>query len=187
MMFAPVWPDGHHPDMADDINSQLTIGLPSGRHADAERWLGWGPPSTNAGLSAFVFAPKRRRLVRDPEKWEPVFPRDKCENAFVAGSCLNNNLKRDGDSTLSHRALVPEKRDANCYRRPRRATAIPNRNAINSDPRGASRATLLRMLSGIPGFLAASIAFLIVRIASFTASDSSAVEDFGSMVGSRPS
>jgi hypothetical protein len=34
----------------------------------------------------------------------------------------------------------------------RRATATPNRNAINSEPRGASRTILLKMLNGIPGF-----------------------------------
>ena len=32
----------------------------------------------------------------------------------------------------------------------RRATAAPNRNATNSEPRGASRAMLLKMLNGMP-------------------------------------
>jgi hypothetical protein len=34
----------------------------------------------------------------------------------------------------------------------RRATATPNKNAANSEPRGASRAMLLKMLNGILGF-----------------------------------
>jgi hypothetical protein len=39
-----------------------------------------------------------RRLTHDPEKWIPVFPRDKC-GAFARRSCANNELKRDGAST----------------------------------------------------------------------------------------
>ncbi len=34
----------------------------------------------------------------------------------------------------------------------RRATRTPSRNAINNEPSGASRAILLRILNGIPGF-----------------------------------
>src|ERR1035441_10427527 len=49
----------------------------------------------------------------------------------------------------------------------RRATATPNRNAINSDPRGASRAMLLKMLNGMPGFRPASIASLTRLIVPF--------------------
>jgi hypothetical protein len=39
---------------------------------------------------------------------------------------------------------------ANHHRR--RATATPNRNATNSEPSGASRAILLKMLNGILAF-----------------------------------
>ena len=40
----------------------------------------------------------------------------------------------------------------------RRATATPNRNATSSEPSGASRAMLLRMLRGMPGFRPVSMA-----------------------------
>ena len=69
----------------------------------------------------------------------------------------------------------------------RRATATPNRSAINSEPRGASRAILLKMLNGIPGFRPASIAPLTRWTVPFTASETSATVDFGSGTGSKPS
>src|SRR5450631_199829 len=69
----------------------------------------------------------------------------------------------------------------------RRATATPNRKAINSEPRGASRAILLKMLNGIPGFRPASIAPLTRLTVPFTASETSAMVDFGSGTGSKPS
>jgi hypothetical protein len=52
----------------------------------------------------------------------------------------------------------------------RRATAIPNGNATNSEPRGASRAMLLKMLNGMPGFRPLSIALPIRWTVPFTAS-----------------
>jgi hypothetical protein len=69
----------------------------------------------------------------------------------------------------------------------RRATATPNRNATNSEPSGASRATLLKMLNGIPGFRPASIAPLTRWTVPFTASETSAMVDFGSGTGPKPS
>jgi hypothetical protein len=45
----------------------------------------------------------------DPEKWEPVFPRDKRE-AFARRSCSNNKIERDDDSKKSHPALDSTKR-----------------------------------------------------------------------------
>jgi hypothetical protein len=39
------------------------------------------------------------------------FPRDKRENAFAWRSCLDNNLKRDGDLIPSNRALGRKRRD----------------------------------------------------------------------------
>src|SRR5579883_1505633 len=69
----------------------------------------------------------------------------------------------------------------------RRARATPNRNAIIREPRGASRAILLRMLNGIPGLRPASIAPLTRLTVPFTASETSAMVDFGSRTGSRPS
>jgi hypothetical protein len=69
----------------------------------------------------------------------------------------------------------------------RRATATPNRNATNSEPRGASRAMLVKMLNGIPGLRPASIAPLIRWTVPFTASETSARVDFGSGPGSKPS
>ena len=53
-------------------------------------------------------APVEERLTppeHDPEKWVPVFPRDKRE-AFARRSCSNKKMKRDDDSKKSHRALV---------------------------------------------------------------------------------
>jgi hypothetical protein len=61
----------------------------------------------------------------------------------------------------------------------RRATATPNRNATNSEPRGASRAILLKMLNGIPGFRPASIAPLTLLTVPFTSSETSAMLDLG--------
>src|SRR6476660_5079641 len=69
----------------------------------------------------------------------------------------------------------------------RRATATPSKNATNSEPSGASRAMLLRMLSGMPGFLPFSIASPTRLAAPLTASDTSAIVDFASGLGSRPS
>jgi hypothetical protein len=43
-------------------------------------------------------------LEHDPEKWVPVFPRDKRE-AFARRSCSNKNIERDDDSKKSHPAL----------------------------------------------------------------------------------
>src|SRR5260370_30249890 len=46
-----------------------------------------------------------RSLVNhDPEKWVPVFPRDKRE-AFARRSCSNKKIERDDDSKKSHPAL----------------------------------------------------------------------------------
>lgn len=69
----------------------------------------------------------------------------------------------------------------------RRATATPNRNAINSEPSGASRAILLKMLNGIPGLRPTSIAPLTRWTVPFTASETSAMVDFGSGAGPKPS
>ena len=55
--------------------------------------------------------------------------------------------------------------------------ATPKRNAIASEPSGASRATLERTLSGMPGFRPASIAALARAIAAFSASIASDVPD----------
>jgi hypothetical protein len=53
-----------------------------------------------------AMAAKRNRLVEhDPEKWIPVFPRDKRE-AFARRSCSNKELERDDDSKKSHHALA---------------------------------------------------------------------------------
>src|SRR3981189_2930115 len=43
-------------------------------------------------------------LEHDPEKWVPVFPRDKRE-AFARRSCSNKKIERDDDSKKSHPAL----------------------------------------------------------------------------------
>src|SRR6185312_2887547 len=69
----------------------------------------------------------------------------------------------------------------------RRAKATPKRNATNSEPIGASRAILLRMLKGIPGFRPASIAPFTRSTDPLTAFETSAKADLASRTGSRPS
>ncbi len=66
----------------------------------------------------------------------------------------------------------------------RRATAMPKRKATNSEPSGASRAMLLKTLNGIPGLRPASIVSLILFTVPITASETSAIVDFGSGAGS---
>ena len=58
-----------------------------------------------------------------------------------------------------------------CLLQRRRATATPSKNATSSEPSGASRAMLLSMLSGMPGFLPFSIASLTRLAAPLTASE----------------
>ena len=50
-----------------------------------------------------------RGLKHDPEKWVPVFPRDKRE-AFARRSCSNKKIERDDGSKKSHPALRAFKR-----------------------------------------------------------------------------
>src|SRR5579872_1279050 len=71
--------------------------------------------------------------------------------------------------------------------RVRRPIAIPMRKANSSEPSGASRATLARTLSGIPGCRPASIAACARRTAAFNASNASVAPDLGWGTGSRPS
>src|SRR5438445_4861869 len=52
-----------------------------------------------------------KRLEHDPEKWVPVFPRDKRE-AFARRSCSNKKVERDDDSKKSHLALAGSRRGA---------------------------------------------------------------------------
>ena len=51
-----------------------------------------------------------KELEHDPEKWAPVFPRDKRE-AFARRSCSNRKIERDGDSKKSRPALVANQPD----------------------------------------------------------------------------
>src|SRR6266851_10204662 len=55
----------------------------------------------NHDAGAVVFRP----LEHDPEKWVPVFPRDKRE-AFARRSCSNKKIERYDDSKKSHPALA---------------------------------------------------------------------------------
>src|SRR5713101_1263825 len=57
----------------------------------------------NHDAGAVVFRP----LEHDPEKWVPVFPRDKRE-AFARRSCSNKKIERNDDSKKSHPALSRE-------------------------------------------------------------------------------
>src|SRR3984957_18033899 len=63
----------------------------SGRSARAACWRDRTGSTTGGG-------------EHDPEKWVPVFPRDKRE-AFARRSCSNKKIERDDDSKKSHRAL----------------------------------------------------------------------------------
>ncbi len=90
-------------------------------------------------------------------------------------------IRSDHDLALAVRAAD----SGSAYQR--RATATPNRNAARSEPSGASRAMLLKMLKGMPGFFPASMAPPILLAVPLTASDTSATVDFGSGAGSRPS
>src|SRR6266850_928372 len=69
------------------------------------------------------------RLEHDPEKWAPVFPRDKRE-AFARRSCSNKKIERDDESKRSHHALgvrgfaSPEIHDVARGRRLRRSNQI---------------------------------------------------------------
>jgi len=47
-----------------------------------------------------------KAIEHDPEKWVPVFPRDKRE-AFARRSCSNKKIEWDDDSKKSHPALAP--------------------------------------------------------------------------------
>src|SRR5450759_1438631 len=100
---------------------------------------------------------------------------------------ISHQPRASPDSTsLASRIEFPTMTAPSNHHR-RRATATPNRNAINSDPRGASRAILLKMLNGMPGFRPASIASLTRLAVPLTASEISAMPDFGSGAGSKPS
>src|SRR4029077_4547815 len=46
------------------------------------------------------------RLKHDPEKWKPVFPRDKRGTAFARRSCSNKEMGSCCDSTQSHHDLT---------------------------------------------------------------------------------
>src|SRR5882672_12688752 len=67
--------------------------------------------STNFTMSrgrarpGWQFARRQQSLEHDPEKWVPVFPRDKRE-AFARRSCSNKKIERDDDSKKSHPALA---------------------------------------------------------------------------------
>ena len=50
---------------------------------------------------------RRAMLEHDPEKWIPVFPRDKRE-AFARRSCSNNKMSDEHDSTQLKHALAPQ-------------------------------------------------------------------------------
>src|SRR5882724_41723 len=78
-----------------------TSGLP-------DRGLGFCPSEDSAAKRdpATARSPDffSRFLEHDPEKWVPVFPRDKRE-AFARRSCSNKKIERDHDSKKSHPAL----------------------------------------------------------------------------------
>src|SRR6266704_4354079 len=64
-------------------------------------------------MAAFA-ATREFRGEHDPEKWVPVFPRDKRE-AFARRSCSNRKIERDDDSKKSHAALDPVTRPSSAH------------------------------------------------------------------------
>jgi putative endonuclease len=70
-------------------------------------------------------------LQHDPEKWVPVFPRDKRE-AFARRSCSNKKIERDDDSKKSHPALEARARE-HSLKRWRRAWKIALIEKLNPD------------------------------------------------------
>jgi hypothetical protein len=53
-----------------------------------------------------IIRPKGFELLEhDPEKWTPVFPRDK-RKAFARRSCSNNKIERDRDSKKNYPGLA---------------------------------------------------------------------------------
>src|SRR5258707_3632651 len=91
------------------------------------------------------------------------------------------------DNGVIQGATVRALRHPSVSRHRRRATRTPSRNATSSEPSGASRAILLRILNGIPGFRPASIALPTRCAVSLTASDTFSMVGLGSGAGSRPS
>jgi hypothetical protein len=61
-----------------------------------------GPRNSPSDASGGI-ARAQRLLEHDPEKWIPVFPRDKRE-AFARRSCSNEKTERDDDSKKNHHA-----------------------------------------------------------------------------------
>jgi hypothetical protein len=121
----------------------------------------------------------------DRAGWEAKF----AEPILLAGG---SKLATPGDAALYIATLPKADQEIGAWQTAvlayrRRATAIPNKNATSSDPRGASRAMLLRMLNGMPGFLPASMASPIRWAVPLTAPETSSIVDFGCGAGSRPS
>ena len=64
-----------------------------------------GPPNDSVPAAAGAGeVGVRNGAEHDPEKWVPVFPRDKRE-AFARRSCSNKKIERDNESKKSHHAL----------------------------------------------------------------------------------
>src|SRR6266446_2785409 len=61
-------------------------------------------PSSLSQPSSYGCDKCPHHLEHDPEKWIPVFPRDKRE-AFARRSCAYKKVERDDDSKKSHHAL----------------------------------------------------------------------------------
>ena len=62
-----------------------------------------------ARTNKFDFRKLNSDLEHDPEKWKPVFPRDKRE-AFARRSCSNRKIRPESNSTQLNQTLVSKAR-----------------------------------------------------------------------------
>ena len=92
------------PRLRENVRSHANAGDLTARAEDYRwRWLGTerrALPSRDP-----VPASADHALKHDPEKWIPVFPRDK-RGAFARRSCSKKRIVRDDDSKKCHLALV---------------------------------------------------------------------------------
>src|SRR5712675_69757 len=84
-------PSGHDPMGGYRFSLGTNAKRLPGDHAQTKRWSG------------MTIRGKVIPLQHDPEKWVPVFPRDK-RKAFARRSCSNKKMERDDDSRKSHPA-----------------------------------------------------------------------------------
>ena len=129
--------------LAKALREQFDFGLGAQLLSGVRRWrkarqiaIRRGEAVVSRGSQVTVLNASTRvgagTLEHDPEKWEPVFPRDKRE-AFARRSCSNKKIERDDDSKKSHLALG--RRDARPNRAMRHWAVSFATPAISNAPR----------------------------------------------------